>query len=77
MLKIIWNKFVGFLVPDDIWPEADPMTHPAIMAMNERELADLPLSAGYYRHDEPTEPQPAFSKIAQKNPEHLEAPRTR
>jgi hypothetical protein len=53
------------------------MTHPAIMAMNERELADLPLSAGYYRHDEPTEPQPAFSKIAQKNPEHLEAPRTR
>jgi hypothetical protein len=52
MLKNILNAFrrnadSGGMVPCD-WP-GDPLSHPSIRAMCERELADLPLSAGYRR----------------------------
>lgn len=55
MLKFLWSlarsRSIGRPQPQDdeeIW-RRDPLAHPALQAMSERELADLPLAAGFNR----------------------------
>lgn len=55
MLKFLWSlvrcEFVRRPQPqggEEAW-RRDPLAHPALQAMSERELADLPLGASFIR----------------------------
>ncbi len=47
MIKIVWTSFRRVAAARGLYDAArtagDPLSHPAIMAMSARELADLPL----------------------------------